>query len=517
MSVYAVSKNLPEYLRLHTEDSEQITSLPPETLGEFDAICGAFQQTTGQRLQYAPPNRAVTLPEIVWQQDIVSIGSTEPGQLALGPSHSFDVVTPKEAAGELAGEIGRLLNQVNQLRATLWKREAELATAIPVIASPAGDVHFAERLESIISGGAKAIGCTAAGLYLLDETTTHLKIRASWGLPHDVYLSEPRMLENSLADIEALTGHVVALEDTSTLPQWESPLPYGAALCVPVSSESIPLGTLWMFNDTPRDFSDDQTNIAEIIAGRLAADLEREVLLLEHMATRSATNSLHALGFTADENTIECLPVIDGWDLAASNGLATGEMGHYYMGQLLEDGKLGIALGGGLGSRWEASMEASIVRASVLSHCQYPHKPQELLTRTSDTLYASGAGDRFSSLFYAKFDTTSGQIDFAQAGQLSAFLVRSDQCLDIAREDVPLGTYPEHDYRHDCHNLLPGDAVVLVYQPQDELIDSLAASEIEAAVAANLSETADELVVRVHALLNDNEDQRPVVMVIKRG
>ena len=53
---------------------------------------------------------------------------------------------------------------------------------------------------------------------------------------------------------------------------------YPAAVCVPVSTPTMLLGTLWVFCHKRRDFNDRETNMLEVVAGRLAADLERETL-----------------------------------------------------------------------------------------------------------------------------------------------------------------------------------------------------------------------------------------------
>src|SRR5262249_30680354 len=155
----------------------------------------------------------------------------------------------------------------------------ELAAGVPVASRQGEEPHLAERLEAVLKGGAEAVGCQAAGLYLLDEATSELKLRAVWRLPEERLLAPARPLRGAVADLEALVGHAVMLEDTSLLPHWRCPEDFPAAVCVPVSSPSIPLGTLWTFSDRPRDFTPEETNLLEIVAGRLAADLEREMLL----------------------------------------------------------------------------------------------------------------------------------------------------------------------------------------------------------------------------------------------
>src|SRR6185503_3808708 len=182
-------------------------------------------------------------------------------------------------ARRLALAMGNLLGEMNRLKRALWEREAELAAGVPVAKRTDNEPHLAERLESVLQGGTQAVGCQAAGLYLLDEATSELKLRAAWGLPNERLLAPARPLRGSVADLEALVGHAVVLEDTSLLPHWRCPEDYPAAVCVPVSSPTVPLGTLWIFSERSRDFSPQETNLIEIIAGRLAADLEREMLL----------------------------------------------------------------------------------------------------------------------------------------------------------------------------------------------------------------------------------------------
>ena len=65
----------------------------------------------------------------------------------------------------------------------LWQREAELAAGVPLVPHREDQKHLAARLEAVLRAGAEAVGGDAIALYLLDEATTELKLRCSWGLP----------------------------------------------------------------------------------------------------------------------------------------------------------------------------------------------------------------------------------------------------------------------------------------------------------------------------------------------
>lgn len=200
---------------------------------------------------------------------------------------AFDNRAPQrcsaEAAERLAEAIARLPGQGAGAQQSFQPIGIESVTdsiaASAAIAMADSPEQFDRLLASVLHAGADCCDCQAAAFYLLDDMTTSLALRASFGLPVDRSVQPPRPLKGAVADLEALLGHAVALERASAFGPWRVPEEFAAALCVPVSSDSTPLGTLWFFSDRPRDFTDCQTNMAEIVAGRLAAELERATLL----------------------------------------------------------------------------------------------------------------------------------------------------------------------------------------------------------------------------------------------
>ena len=100
----------------------------------------------------------------------------------------------------------------------------------------------------------------------------------------------PRPLEDAVADVEALAGHAVVIENTELRSHWRVPHACQAAMCVPVATATTILGTLWMFRKFAADFSLEEQNLAEITAGRLASDLDRAVLTQEVRALRQSTD-----------------------------------------------------------------------------------------------------------------------------------------------------------------------------------------------------------------------------------
>src|SRR5690606_35105660 len=149
-----------------------------------------------------------------------SAGGGKAARIALhahvSPATAQDEAAQHVKVRGLAGGLEFLLAEVDRLREAVRQREAELATHIPVVSHASTD-DLAERLEAALVSAAEVVGADAAGLYVLDEATSSLKLRAAHNLPESRLLDRPRRLEGALADLEALSGNAVVLEDTNLL------------------------------------------------------------------------------------------------------------------------------------------------------------------------------------------------------------------------------------------------------------------------------------------------------------
>ena len=187
------------------------------------------------------------------------------------------------------------------------------------ISTPPAETRQAERLSIALRGALAALGVDAAGLYALDDATTQLNLQVACGLDSSRLEEPPRILADAIADLEALCGHAVVLEDDSLHEHWNVPEPCGAAVCVPVSTHANILGTLWLFCDEPRTFSDVETNLIEIVAARIAYDWDLERALNVPTTRDDSRNSASAVRLVRSQiPTIA--PDVDGFDLAGWTG-----------------------------------------------------------------------------------------------------------------------------------------------------------------------------------------------------
>ena len=407
----------------------------------------------------------------------------------------------RDVADQMAAAVNDLLTQHQQALHSLRQREAELATGIPVVSHRDESRHLAARLEAVLKGGAEAVGCQAAALYLLDEATSQLKLRCSWGLPPQRLIEPARPLRGAIADLEALTGHAVVLEDYTLFEYWKAPEQcFRSAVCVPVASPTIPLGTLWLFCDEVRPFTDQQTNLAEITAGRLAADLDREILLSEGVSAKRLQQQWAAVARLRDNQLPRIAPLVDDWQVAARLCQAEPVGGAFYDWFVPAGGSLAIVLGNALGVGLEAALTATSLQAALKAHGRYPHNAKGLLSRVSYTLWTASAGDQRAALFYATIQPRSGRVEYATAGRLQAMVLRIQGCDVISEGAPPLAADPDVEFKQTEQLITPGDALVVI---GGTAAARPGADEIAEALGDHRRAPADQIVQTICDLLGD--------------
>lgn len=224
----------------------------------------------------------------------------------------------REHCDSLATAINSLYNQVQQYRDEL--RLAQTALAVPGrLAISADRTEKLNRLlTQLLQTACSQFGYESAAIMLLDEPTTMLIQRVGFGPHYSHSNGNGRPLGESRADVEALSGGVVVLNKRTDVVNWQAPISSRAAVCIPIASLDNLLGTLWLAGETKRELSDSDTNLLEIIAGRIAAELEMAALAarVEASPTAAAEIAPSAETFSADSDAEQLVqPPFEGWTL----------------------------------------------------------------------------------------------------------------------------------------------------------------------------------------------------------
>ncbi len=324
--------------------------------------------------------------------------------------------------------------------------------------------------------------------------------------------------------MEALLGHAVVLENTKRMPGWKAPEDFASAVCVPISSPTMLLGTLWVFGDDVREFTDQQVHIIEIVAGKLAADLEREMLLREGLDGAQLKKQWSAAERLQRNQLPTISPLLDNWKISgwAAQGRELG--GAFYDWFCLPDGLLAVTLGDAMNQGLEGALSVSAIKAAVRAHGRYHRQCDTTLQQVNLTVWTGSAGDQFAEMFYGLIETATGRVCYCTAGDPSVVLLRQDQWKSLTRSSALIGESPESDYEQFSYQLEPGETLIVFNKKFRDAADKQGLSLEEAGLAellaANIQLSADQMAsmarecLRLHAATPDRDDV--AILVIKR-
>jgi sigma-B regulation protein RsbU (phosphoserine phosphatase) len=509
----------PAYPRVYSQS--RLKNHARSATSELTALCGAFERATGFQLLAG---------ETMFSNDD-ELSAMVDGLLTLGQPTcvGYELNRDEQLASveQLAFAISNLAAERQVALHALAEREAELATAIPVTLRRDPGGELARQLEAVLRDASLALGCAAAAVYMLDDGTSQLKLRAGWGLPRERFVEAARPLRGAISDLEAMLGHIVVLDDTSQLPHWRSPEQAAAAACLPLSSHSTPLGTLWFFADRPGSFADVDARILELVAGRVVAELEREAVTRERGMARQVE---HQLG-RARQWQDNCLPVLppalDRWQLAGWTSRADRVGGGFHTWTQLADESLMLAVGRGQGGMLEAALTAAAVQSALMMEAQHVAGNDlagQMLDRIHQYLWTHSAGDKLAELGYAVVNPQSGRLRYAAAGGGQAVIVRRGRTVVLPASAEPLGGQLETRFPETRQVLEAGDVLMLYNDRPGDDYDGSAVDFEELAVAAAMVKdaggSADEILDQVCRLLqSDNHswsDRDCSLLVLRR-
>jgi len=259
--------------------------------GSLPGLLNATRATTGIDIRFI--RAGGSLPEDRFSFPAIPVdnrlGKTAGHLVIYGAQETASPLSDRERETYTAA-LAELLGDVYRWQSALRQNEAAQASEIPVNCQVRPEEERYKTLRDQLKHTALIVKCQAAALYILNKAATLLKLRVVWGLPEEKLLEPPRDLRDSLADMEALLGQAVILNDNFLLETWNPPEDFPTAVCVPITSDSTIHGTLWFFSEVQRDFMPEELAVLEITAGRIAAEIEKTALVKEIKALRSGSN-----------------------------------------------------------------------------------------------------------------------------------------------------------------------------------------------------------------------------------
>jgi serine phosphatase RsbU (regulator of sigma subunit) len=367
---------------------------------------------------------------------------------------------PMDQAQELLASIERLVGRLDAAEEIIRRQEAELATSVVVTSHPDRQQETADRLESILESTSRAIGAVAGAIYLLDDETTSLKMRACFGLPRSRLAQPPRELRGSLADLEALLGNAVLLSDIEMMREWPSPEEFASAIVVPVGTQTMPHGTMWFWSTKSRSYSATEVEVTNLAAGRVMGEIEQSILGHEVHQSRVVqkqmdTASLTQASMLPDNQILHEDFDIGGWTF--QKGSLGGAFHHW---DIVPSGMMTFALGTADQHGPEGSIVATSAHAIIKTLWNQGSSPQQILRVLNDAHWSMTDADWSTAIALFQINPVTGYGSVCNAGDIQSFIVSSRGARPIGTLRPAVGKQPDTAFTPNRFILQPGEILV---------------------------------------------------------
>jgi sigma-B regulation protein RsbU (phosphoserine phosphatase) len=270
-----------------------------------------------------------------------------------------------------------------------------------------------------------------ATVLLVDPSGEFLMARAAAGIDEEVYQGVRVPVGRGFAGRVAKSrepvqiGHV----DHSTVVNpllWERGL--HSMLGVPIVAQDVLAGVLHVGSTLRRHFTDNEVDLLQLVADRIAMATHAHRSRSEQTAARLLVDSLLPTR----------LPATDGWELAARYvaGAGTGVGGDWYDVFPLAEHRIGVVIGDVVGKGLPAAIVMGRLRSALRAYALEFAEPAEVLGKL-DNKASHFEANTMATVSYAIIDTQAHRMDFALAGHLPPVLVKQGE--DATFVDGPVG------------------------------------------------------------------------------
>ena len=304
-----------------------------------------------------------------------------------------------------------------------------------------GQLHIEAFLNELLDRVRDILGADTAAVLLLDEAGTELEARAARGIEEEVRQGVRVPLGRGFAGRIAAERKAVVLDrvDETTV---SNPLLYEkgirAMLGVPLLSGNKVLGVLHVGTLSDRTFTNDDVELLELVADRVAGAIQSRLSDVEIAAANIIQRSLLPGG----------LPTVPGLQFAARYlpASTTGIGGDWYDVFTLPSGDVWVVVGDVAGHGVHAATVMGRLRGTIRAYALAGGTPGEVLTLTDRYLQEFETWEMATVVCIAlspPFDnllvSNAGHLPpvIAVPGEPPAFIPSGGQ--------LPLGVWPEEE------------------------------------------------------------------------
>ncbi|WP_456427334.1 PP2C family protein-serine/threonine phosphatase [Rhodocaloribacter sp.] len=331
----------------------------------------------------------------------------------------------------------------------------------------AGEFDLQTLLDEIVRLTAARLQAPFSALWLLDEATDRLVLRAVYGLPRS-FLENGPVFSGDSAFRAAMnrgrhTVHVYDVRRDGDVEHGAEVLAegLGSMMAAPLFRRGKLLGSLAVYTVEPRRFTPEEHALLRIVANQAALAIELNRLYEERLRYRELERDLAAAAEVQAHMLPARAPRLKGYRLAGWSRPWRYVGGDFYDYVRLPGKRLGLVVGDVSGKGVQAALLMAAARAALRSQMESCDDLPTVLRRVNRTLYHDTRPEQFVTLFVGVLAPEARTLTYVNAGHNPPLLFRARRTRRLTRGGIPVGLMPDSDYVPGTVHLRPGDVLLL--------------------------------------------------------
>jgi sigma-B regulation protein RsbU (phosphoserine phosphatase) len=212
-------------------------------------------------------------------------------------------------------------------------------------------------------------------------------------------------------------------------------------------------------------YTETDIRLLQAIASQMGLAVENSRLvtsLAAEAAAREIANRELEIAREVQERLFpQTYPAIPGLDCAGYCRPARGVGGDYYDFLLLDDGRLGIAIGDVSGKGIAAALLMASLQASLRGQAAAGvHDLASLMHNVNKLVYEASTSNRYATFFYGEYDAITRKFSFVNAGHNPPLILRGDEVVRLEADGPVVGLLAGARYGQSECCMKPGDIFV---------------------------------------------------------
>lgn len=286
-------------------------------------------------------------------------------------------------------------------------------------------------------------------------------------------------------------------------------------LCAPLMIAGSVVGVLYVDYRVDRTISEEDVRLVAQMAHFAAIKLETTRLREDQIEKRLLDEEIK----TASVIQRRLLPpppvAIPGFTFASANHPCRTVSGDYYDFVVRPDGRIYFTIADVSGKGVTAGLMMAGLQASFRIFCKSDPAPADLLQQLNGALKENLPQSKFVTQFLGRLDTTTGIIEYANAGHIPPMWVRPGGVVEeLTETDLLLGVVKRAEYTNRTLRLEPGDSLVLFTDGLSEAENGEGQELIGPLFAARLAplhgKPADALTQTIDQFVQEHVGEQPL-------